>query len=894
MPAVLRLAISALSGRRKRIGLLTAAVALSSLLVAAVTTATSSIERSLEARIEATVGRAQAKLEPSSGRGGLGVGVSKLAEGWPEVERVIERIRSSVSVESALEDADGVTRSFWSTALGIGVDAEEELASRPVEMIAGRLPASPGEVAIDEALAARLAGRSFAGGMMAGNTGQVYGGDEDAEVVLNVSIGDRVRLRRLFSRSDWYDVVGVVRQPPLGGRPRAYFTIEGIAWANDGRTAASEIDLILKPSSDPDAFVARVRPELDEAFDKGVLIQTSARITSGLEQNLKSSRVGSLVGSLLAFLSAGFIIMTGLTVDVAQRQRELAMVRCIGGTKRQLALSQLLVGGFIGGVGALVGIPGGVLATWGLVSLFSDHLGVGLHISPFGLTLAGLGSVIAGIAGAAWPAWKAASTSPLRALSPQASAVRVRGIVITSIVGLSGVLLQLATVAAPDSGRIVFWAYLTVGLPAMFVGYFMLGVPAVLLIARWGGTALDRVLGLPRGVLRRTIEAAPYRYGFTTGAMMGGLALMLAIWAQGGAVMRDWLDKLAFPDAFVYGLSLAPETQQRLEDLPFVNGTAAITVHPIETDAFGVQGLTSYRSSFIAFEPESFFEMATLDWVQGNPAEAQAKLEAGGSIIVAREFMVAQGLEIGDTFTCRNALGEDRTEHSFEIVGVVSSPGLDIVSTFFNIGENYTEQALHAVFGSRDDLRSRFGSDAVQLIQVEIDEGFDDQEAIDVIKAELFDTGILEAGSGRAIKQELKSVVSNTMFVSTVIAIGSMIVASFGVANLIIASVDARRYELGVFRSIGAGRAALARVVLGESAIVGLAACVLGFLLHAQGAFAGRKLYQTLLGLDLQVYIPWNAVALGCFVVISVCVLAAVPAAWGVLRKRPRELLAAR
>ncbi|MEO0513346.1 MAG: FtsX-like permease family protein [Planctomycetota bacterium] len=896
-----RLAISALSGRRKRVVLLTAAVALSALLVAAVATATHSINASLQARVTATVGNAQARLEPASGQGRLPERLLTEAGSWDGVVAAVGRVRDSIAIERIVEPESGLAAG-WSTALALGIDPELEPRVRPIDLAEGRLPEAPDEVVLDELLAARLAGRDPAAGMMAGRAGQVRGVDQpdrsenDASSpgAARVAVGETVRLRRLLGRGEPARVVGIAKQPPLGGRPRVYFTVEGLASATRGKPGVSEIDLLLVDDADPEAFVEAQRQGIVDAYGQGVLIQTSARITSGLEQNLRSSRVGFYVGSIMAFFSAGFIIMTGLTVDVAQRQRELAIVRCVGGTRAHLAGAQLIVGGVIGTLGAVLGIPGGVVVTWALVEMFKENLGAGLAISTAGLVLSAAGSIIAGLLGAAWPAWKAASTSPLRALSPQAQPARTRGIVLTLGLGLAGVAAQIASITLPTTGDGVFWAYLTFGLPALVVGYFLLGVPAVVLVTRLLGPTLDAVLGLPRGVLARTIAAHPYRYGFTTGAMMGGLALMLSIWAQGGSVMRDWLGSLRFPDAFVYGLSLTPDIQDRLDGLDFVEGTAAIAVHPIETDAFGVRGLTNYRSSFIAFEPDTFFELATLRWVEGDEDTARERLNQGGAIIVAREFMVAQGLSVGDTFVCRNALGEDRTEQSFEIVGVVTSPGLDIVSTFFNIGENYTQQALHAVFGTRADLKERFGSDATQLVQIELADDVDDAVALDTIKRELFDTGILEAGSGREIKRELASVISNTLIVSTTIAIGAMVIASFGVANLIVATVESRRYELGVFRAIGAGRASLARLVVGESIVVAIAACGLGFVLSVQGSFAGRALNRVLLGLDLQPFISWTAVAIGFSTVIGVCVFAALPAAIGVLRARPRELLAVR
>ncbi|MEO0632037.1 MAG: hypothetical protein AAFY46_15130, partial [Planctomycetota bacterium] len=381
-----------------------------------------------------------------------------------------------------------------------------------------------------------------------------------------------------------------------------------------------------------------------------------------------------------------------------------------------------------------------------------------------------------GLLGAVWPAWKASRTSPLRAMASRALPTSSRSIVISAVLGLLGQLVMWLTVGLPDDGQTIFYAYIFLGLPAMFVGYFVLGVPLVLLAVRLLGPIIGRMLGLPRQLLERTIEQTPFRFGFTAGAMMAGLALMVSIWSHGGAILRDFLGAFEFPDAFVSGLALTPEAQEKLDSLDFVTGTTAITLVPIEHSTFGVSGVTKYRSSFIAFEPEPFFELAELQWIEGSKETALPKLLQGGSIIVAREFRTAKGLGVGDTFTCTH----NDIEHTFEIVGVVTSPGLDIVSKFFNIGEEYTQQAIHSVFGTRSDMKTLFGVDLINLIQIELAEDVDDEFAIETIRRELFIYRIRDAGSGRAIQQELMTVFGGALGAFSVVAVCAMIVACFG------------------------------------------------------------------------------------------------------------------
>lgn len=914
MRAAWRLALAGLSARRSRTILLAIAVALSAALIAAVSCAMSSLNRAVEIQLEAQLGRADVRLRPA-GRGMLlPEGALALAESWDGVARATAVHEHSLSIAytlTLLADPDGdgtfeaTSRTLGSSALGVGAPLGRPGPLDTLELIDGRAPSAPGEVAIDALLAERftaeraISGLGVTGTPLArGDVGYLErerplvagpadaGEAERVNAAVGVRVGDTLQAVRLLRRPTDLRVVGIVRPPPLGGRPRLYAalgTIDALAGTRDRFT---EIELVLDEGVDPNAFVERHQGEAGGE----TLLTTTERITSGVQRNVTANRVGFLLASMLAFLSAAFIIMTGLTTGLAEQQRALAVLRCIGASRAQLGVSQLVNGAMIGALGAVAGVPLGVGLAWFMTVYFRDRVPGGLALSAPMLTVAAIGSVLAGVLGASFPAWKCARMSPLAGLSSRAKPATLRGLVITTALGLIGLAVMAAIVALPKSGDTIFWGYATIGLPAMFVGYFLLSVPTTALVARLAAPLLTAAFRLPPSVLRRTVRATPYRHGFTAGAMMAGLSLMVAVWTNGGAFLRDWVARIDFPDAFVSGLALTPEAQQTIDGLPYVRETCAISLYPVSTDAFGIRGLTSYKSTFVAFEPEPFFRMASVEFVEGDPEYAKRRLSEGGAVIVAREFLVAKGMGAGDTFTCS---GADGVAHEFEIVGVVTSPGLELVSKFFNIGDEFIEQAVHAVFGSRDDMKRLFGADAIQLIQVELDPGYDDMAAVAGMREALFGQGIMDAGSGRRIKQEIVAFIGSSLVVFSSVAVGSMFIACFGVANLIAAGIHARRFELGVLRAVGGSRGLLARLIGAEACIVGLSACVVGTLMGFQGAWAGRVLYTHLIGIDLRFHPPVAAIGAGWVFVLVLTIGAAAPATAWLNRRKPRELIAA-
>lgn len=844
-----RLAINNLSERRSRTALLSATVALAAALIAAVSCAMASINLAIEMRLDATVGAADLRIRHVGGSSFSSEIVDQV-RAWPEVSIAVARNQGPIALRN--------TRTGDELLLvGHGIDPAVEYTLRPVTALQGRLVESEDEIVLGSLAAEELGAR----------------------------IGDSLSVQR-FGDPIELTVVGIVPPPPLGmwDRPEGYTSLDTLGRTLERRGRVREVDIVLRDGEDAESVAEARRGEMP----RGLLLQATERITSGLNKNLQSSQIGFVISSALSFLAAAFIIMTGLTTNVQERQRELAILRCIGGTRAQLAEAQVVVGVAIAGLGAIVGVPLGVAAASALVMLFPEQLPGGFGVSPAGLAIAFGGSVLAGLAGAAFPALSASRTTPLGALASRARAPSRRGVIAAAVFGAAGALLHYLLLSVPEDGQVVFWGNVTLGLPAMFTGYFLLAVPAVLLVVAVFGPLIRRLLRLPPELLSRAVRATPFRHGFTAGAMMLGLALLVAIWTNGGAIMRDWLGSLEFPDAFVHGFNLTEETQARIESVPGVTQTCAITLQRLETDAFGIRALQRYKTTFVAFEPDRFFSMTRLTWVQGDRESALARLREGGAVLVAREFMVTQGIGVGDTITLRF---ED-SPYTFDVVGVVTSPGLDIVSKFFDIGEEYLEQSVNAVFGSRRDLIEKFDNDAINLIQIGLDPGYDDAAVMEeVVRA--VGGGVIAAGSGRQIKEEIRVFISGTIFVFSTVAVAAMLVACLGVANLIIAGIHARQFEFGVLRAIGAQRGLLTRLVLGEAIIIALTACILGTLMGIQSSWAGQRLYEVLLGLVLNVRVPVWPTAVGWLVLTLITLGAAGPAVWRLSRKQPRELLAA-
>lgn len=848
MPAAWRLATNSLQGRRLRTALLVGAVALSAGLIVAVSCGVASLNAALAERIANTIGVADARIT-RAGDSAFDDDILNQVQSWTGIASILPRTAGPITL------TDGETESI---AVASGVDLTTEFQSRPLRLLAGRPPESANEIAIEVRLAEEF----------------------------DLSVGDSVGIVSFFGGPPEMTVVGVIEKNPFWALARPHATLAGSTLGDivGAPGKLRTIDLILDRDIDPLAFVSQHKDELGPSM----LLQATERITSGIDQNIRSQQIGLLILSMLGFIAAAFIILTGLTTNVVERQRELAIVRCIGGSRMQIALAQVAVGAIVGVLGAACGVPFGIAVAWVGVLVFEEHLQAGLVIPPLGVSLAATGAIVTGCIGAAWPAMLASRVSPLEALSARARKPSFIAVIVAGAAGLALIVGQQIVIRTAPSGDLLFWTYVAGGVQAMFVGYFLLGAPIVLLVGRFAGAGLARLMRVPPPLLRGVVTATPFRHGMTSASLMVGLSMMIVIWTSGGAVVKQWLGAIEFPDAFVHGwLGMTPEDRERIDELPFVDGTNAVTILEVDDGgAFGVSGVHNLGTTFVGFEPESFFEMTKLAWIEGDPDVARDRLAQGGAVLVAQEFYVARGLGVSDSITL-TLNDEDRT---FEIAGVIASPGLEIASRYFDIGKLYRNQAISAVFGTRDDLQREFGVDEIHLVQIDLSDEISDEEAIAALR-KLFAGTTVSVGSGREIKGTITFLANGTFAVVSSVAIAAILIACLGVGNVIIASVEARRFEFGVLRAVGAEASLLTRFVLSEALVMALAACVLGSLLGIQGAWNELRLYRELAGMDLTLEVRPLPILFGCLTVIIFALGAAAPPAWRLSKRHTRELL---
>jgi len=858
MPRSWQLALYDLSARRGRTALIIGAVALASSLIVAVSCAIASAQRSVDQRIIRFLGATDARIvHPASSR--FSTDVLEQVRTWPEVAVAASRLRAALTLGHPDDRVNPDTgRPYRLTPRAIGIDFALERRFRPFDLAAGRMPRTRTEIVIEPLAAERL----------------------------DVGIGQTLVALRLEGPIA-LDVVGIYERRKLGTlqQPRIYVDQDLLGELTDRRGETSAIHIILDADADVDAFCREHQSGIPEVL----VLEPAARMRAGFDRRVQASRIGLTIASVLTFLSAAFIIVLGLTAGVTERQRQLALLRCIGARRRDLFAAQLLLGLAFAIAGVTIGVPLGLAMTQVLVWAYSEHLHAGLAIHDLGLGLAVAGSVAAGIGGGLYPAILAARVAPLTAMACAARPARGRAIAGCAVAAVALIAIQAGLMLiADDETR--FWVYAISGLPALFLGWFLAAVPVLRGLTALLARPVSAVLRLPPDMLRGSILATPLRHGLMAGALMIGMALLVDAWANGVSIERDWLGRIRIADAFAMRVTgISPEQQRAIAELPFVESVCPIGNLParlIGDNVFGISGLTPGNVVCVGFDAHRFFAMNEVEWLAGNPETAIDALAGGDSAIVAEGFLIAKGVSVGDTIT----LGVGRATKDFEIVGVVSSAGLDLATQLFGIRSQYMEFAVSCVFVDFETVKRVFHNGDASMLQMNLVDGISDEEAGRRVTAAA--PGVIFR-SGRWIMDAVLEIVSAAIKVQSTIAMAALLLAALAVGHVIVANIRGRRYEFGVLRAIGATRATVARLILAECAFLALTGVVVGTLFGIQAAWIDASFLRSLAGLPVRFVLTPVPILAGGAMTIAVTLAVATPAVISVIRPRPGVMVAA-
>lgn len=613
---------------------------------------------------------------------------------------------------------------------------------------------------------------------------------------------------------------------------------------------ADEIDAVMVDAAagvdqeELTARIAAVLPDGTEAITGDAIV---AETQDAIGAGLSFFNTFLLVFAAIGLVVACFTIYNTFQIVVTQRTREMALLRSLGATQRQVLASQLTEATFIGVIASVAGLAAGV----GVARLLRKML------EMFGLDLPGAGSVflvrtavvsmVVGVAvtvfAAVFPSLRASRVPPLAALrsvavdaSGRSRSRLLSGAVLTALgAGCFGLGLARGELAWVGAGAL-----------ATFVGVFVLGP----LIARPVMAVLGRpvaALGrVPGELAQQNAIRNPKRTSRTGGALMVGVALVAAITVIASSV-RDWTrdvvgdqftgDAVVSTATFGYG-GLSPELRDDIAALPQVAVATGIRVGAAH-DVGENRDL-----QYIAVDPASASDLFDLGVIAGDVSQ----LSATGVFLDEGEAD-ARHASIGTHLMFRFLDG--RTEQ-LTVEGIYTRDDL--------AGGVVVSHALHERSGvDQFDfsvyVRANAGVSAADL-----------QRALTAVAAPYANASV--ESKDEYIESQAAQIdpILNMMYGLLGLAV---LIALINIANSLALSIHERTHEVGLLRAVGMTRRQTSGTVIAEAVLVALLGTLLGLVM---GTFFGWSI--SIVGRGA----TWDAFTLPVAPLVVIAVLAVLGA----------------
>jgi len=625
-----------------------------------------------------------------------------------------------------------------------------------------------------------------------------------------------------------------------------------------GRINAIEANFGAVDETERAVIEEAILAELGETFQLGGLAANSELLA-----NMKVAQaIFSLLG-VLALLMGGFIIFNTFRTVVAERRRDIGMLRALGAGRRTILgtfLAEGLIQGVIGtALGLLAGYGLGLLGTLALGPVLNRMMNVDIGrpvISP-GLVI---GSVVIGVGvtllAGLLPAMSAGRVTPLEALRPSIGAVSLKRLM--GVGFWTGVVMIALAVAALLTQNI---AFMGVGTILFIIGLILVAPALVNPIARFFSRLLALLFArsgtaqLAEGNLSRQ----PSRAAITASTMLIGLAILImaasvvsSVTVGFGEVMRRSLgsDYIFVPPSVAAWGSNVGSSAEFADALRAVEG-----VELVSALRFAPTQASGAPVSLLGIDPATYPQVSGLTFSEGDES-AYAALKDGRTAIISPIAAVNTGAGVGDEIELMTPTGPQ----AYRVVG---------------IGGDYLNAKIATIYISHDNIAADFNRTEDVLLQVNLAAGADRTTAEAGMKAAVRDFPQFRMISGQQYIEE-NLAVFNTAFAGMYMLVLFLAVPSLiAMVNTLAIGVIERTREIGMLRAVGATRKQVRTVVLAEALILAALGTVFGVLAGLYLGYMGVELMQVA-GYPMDYIFPTTGVALALVAGVLFGVLAAI------------------
>jgi putative ABC transport system permease protein len=849
---VIRVALKGLLGRKLRAVLTAVAIVLGVSMVSGTYVLTDTIKAAFNTVFTQVYKNTDVVITGKSAIGGSSDQVippSLPASLIPKIRALpdVALVEGGVGDQAQLVGKNGkVVGGHGAPALAFSVNPRGSQRFNPLELVQGHWPEGPQQIAIDQATASNK----------------------------HFTLGDRIGVIARGPEQK-FRIVGVVKfggLNSLGGATMAIFDLPTAQHLFHKEGQVDSIGVAGKSGVPPDKLVGEIKP----------LLPPTAQVRTGQQEAHEAAKeTNSFLDILKYFLLAFgfvalfvgiFVIANTLSITIAQRTRELATLRTLGATRRQVFWSVIVEAFVVGLLASLIGLLLGLGLAKGLNALFVsfgiDLPQVGLVLATRTIVVSLLVGVVVTVIAAAWPAFRATRVQPIAAVRegsvlPPSRLARfgLAAALVTIAVSLALMLIGFFASSVPTSQRLIG---IGVGAVGFFVGVAMLTPKLVPPLVRVLGWPSARIGGAPGTLARSNARRNPGRTAWTAAAMMIGLALvtLVAVLAAGlKTTFESSVNELFNAD---YALTsqngftpTSTASERALKHVPHVQVVSGVRA--------GTGQVFGKRIFVSAVEP-NVNRVMDIKWQVGGP-QTPAQLGNDG-VFTSKDYAKSHHLTAGSPVDLKTPAGD--VLH-LRLRGIFDPPKGG--SPFGDV--TMSAQRFDKTYPNPQNLYS--------FVNMQGGVTPENTKLLERALAKFPDAKIQT--KSQFVKNQERGV--NLLLTMLYVLLSlSIIVSLFGIVNTLALTVFERTRELGMLRAIGMTRVQVRRMIRHESIVTALLGAALGIPVGIILAImVGRAIEYPAFT------IPW--VTLVVFVVVAVIVglIAAIFPAWRASRLNVLEAL---
>ncbi|MFJ6797848.1 ABC transporter permease [Streptomyces sp. NPDC091268] len=772
---------------------------------------------------------------------------------------------------------DGVAVSVTSHGAGRGEDGRKEgepgISRQTLEKV--------GAVDGVDTVSGRVSGFAAVGdrdGKLIGtgwaNTGANYApvkGGQDPRYAFTEGAGpaaaDQIALDKESAAKGEYRVGDKVRVATNG--PAKEFTLTGVFTTEDGAVNAggslvlfdtavaqqlylepgyySELSVSAKPGASADRLLSAIEPLLG----KDAKAQTGAELAEeqakAIERGMGNFNQMLLTFALISLFVGVFLIYNTFTMLVAQRTRELALLRAVGANRGQVKRSVLAEALIVGVVSSAIGLVAGIglaLAMRSAMDSFGAKIPAGpVIVAPTTVLAAIVIGVLVTMLAAWLPARRTAKIAPVAAMGSAHLPATTKSLILRNVIGSAATLLGLGAILggamAGQDGKVIIGGGAFLTMIGIIILLPMLSRPVIASVR----PLLEKVFGVAGKLAAQNAVRNPRRTAVTAASLAIGLTLVTALSVL-GITMGKAVDRMTTEHLRAdYKVSMADRGNLDIsvvEALEKAPGITAVSPQVAGSLRFG-EGSRDFRSAS-GVNPAAIGRLLDIDVVSGSLDSL-----GRGELAVAEKTAKEQGLGVGST-----------------------------LKTTFDDGEQ-ADLKVGAVYEDLDELLSPYVIDAKILarhqdgkpflpeVYVKTDGGASKAAQQKVVDA-LGHNPAMKVATRQDIRNELGGEINLALNVMYGLLGMALIISVLGVVNTLAMSVFERTREIGMLRAIGLDRGRVKNMIRLEAVVISLFGAVIGIALGTFVAWAvGETFRKSVPGYEL--IIPFDRI--GIFLLLA-------------------------